>query len=350
PGEISGGVVNSNTSVVFTGKRELLERLQVRLEQLQIPNQLLNTAGVPSHSPLMKPTADIIDTQVCTVENRLPNVAIALNSGSLHEAKVPLPESHWSRQATGIIRFDRALEAMVAAGVTALVDLGPSRNLARFAHGAMNPAAIPAARDENDGEHTDRHVLLECLGALWAAGVAVDWKRASDQLEPFGTRRRLPLPTYSFDGHRCWPDGQPADPAVPRQLGERERHKREVFSYGQTSPDEQPDEEKKSSPEEVRTSKESTLKHGDPRKLFLDELRSLLESREIGLDDNFFDVGGDSLLAAELQARLMKNDRWRSPQLDEIMNATTFGDLYERIAQRGPGDQVFTGTVLTSGT
>ncbi|MER9733285.1 alpha/beta fold hydrolase [Mesorhizobium sp. M0205] len=342
-GEISVGVLNSNTSVVFTGKRELLERLQVRLEQLQIPNQLLNTAGVPSHSPLMKPTADIIDTQVCTVENRLPNVAIALNSGSLHEAKVPLPESHWSRQATGIIRFDRALEAMVAAGVTALVDLGPSRNLARFAHGAMNPAAIPAARDENDGEHTDRHVLLECLGALWAAGVAVDWKRASDQLEPFGTRRRLPLPTYSFDGHRCWPDGQPAGPAVPRQPGERERHKEEVFSYGQTSPDEQPDGEKISPPEDVRTSKESTLKHGDPRRLFLDELRSLLESREIGMDDNFFDVGGDSLLAAELQARLMKNDRWRSPQLDEIMNATTFGDLYERIAQKGPGDQVSRG-------
>ncbi|MER8530031.1 alpha/beta fold hydrolase [Mesorhizobium sp. M1272] len=355
-GETSVGVVNSNTSVVFTGKRELLERLQVRLEQLQIPNQLLNTAGVPSHSPLMKPTADIIDAQASIIEKRFSDVVITLNSGALHEAKIPLPETYLSRQASETIRYDRALESVVVAGVAALVDIGPSRNLASLAQVAITPgdrkvkipSIVSAARDENDDQATDRHVLLECLGALWALGVAVDWKRASDQLEPFGTRRRLPLPTYSFDGHRCWPDGQPAG-AVPRQPGERERHKGEVFTYGQTSPDE-PDEEKKSPPEDVRTSKESTLKHGDPRRLFLDELRSLLESREIGLDDNFFDVGGDSLLAAELQARLMKNDRWRSPQLDEIMNAATFGDLYERIAQKGPGDQVFAGTILTSGT
>ncbi|WP_192247349.1 type I polyketide synthase [Mesorhizobium caraganae] len=241
-GEISVGVVNSNTGVVFTGKRDLLERLQGRLEQLQIPNHLLNTAGVPGHSPLMKPAADIIDAQVRIVEKRLPDVAIALNSGSLHGLKVPLPESHWSGQATGTIRFDRSIQTMVAAGVTALIDLGPSRNLARFAHGAINPEdrktriplIVPAARDENDDESTDRHVLLECLGALWAAGVAVDWKRASDQLEPFGTRRRVPLPTYSFDGHRCWPDDHPAGPTLPRQPGERERHRGEVFTYAQT--------------------------------------------------------------------------------------------------------------------
>lgn len=241
-GEISIGVVTSNTDVVFTGKRELIERLQGRLEQLQIPNHLLNTAGVPGHSPLMKPAAEIIDAQVRIVEKRLPDVAIALNSGSLHGAKVPLPESHWSRQATGVIRFDRSLEAMVAAGVTALVDLGPSRNLAHFAHGAINPedrktripTIIPAARDENDEESTDRHVLLECLGALWAAGVAVNWKRVSDQLEPFGTRRRISLPTYSFDGHRCWPDDQPAGPTNPRRPAERERHRGEVFTYAQT--------------------------------------------------------------------------------------------------------------------
>ncbi|MDX8483420.1 alpha/beta fold hydrolase [Mesorhizobium sp. VK24D] len=230
-GEIGVGVVNSNTGVVFTGKRDLLERLQESLEQRQIPNNLLNTAGVASHSPLMKGAAETIDAQIRIVEKRLPDVAIALNSGSLHGAKALLPDSHWSGQATETIRFDRSIQTMVAAGVTALVDLGPSRNLARFAHGAINPedrknlipSIVPAARDENDDESTDRHVLLECLGALWAAGVAVDWKRASDQLEPFGTRHRIPLPTYSFDGQRCWPDDQPASPTVPRQPGSESR-------------------------------------------------------------------------------------------------------------------------------
>ncbi|MES0174007.1 alpha/beta fold hydrolase [Mesorhizobium sp. M0006] len=337
-GELSVGVVNSNTDVVFTGKRELIERLQGRLEQGQIPNNLINTAGVLSHSPLMKPATDAIDTQVRSLEKRLPNVAIALNSGSLHGVKAPLPESHWSGQATGTVRFDRSLKALVAAGVTALVDLGPSRNLARFAHSATNPedrkvrilSVVPAARDENDTESTDRHVLLECLGALWAVGIAVDWKRASDQLEPFGTSRRILLPTYSFDGHRCWPDDQPAGPTLPRQPGERERHGGGVF----TTPNEKPEEENTSLPEEIETEKDNMSINGDPRRIFLDEIRTIIGTKEIAWDDNFFDIGGDSLLAAELQAHLKKSDHWRSPQLDEIIEAATLGDLYERICRR----------------
>ncbi|MER8672065.1 SDR family NAD(P)-dependent oxidoreductase [Mesorhizobium sp. M1156] len=242
-GEISVGVVNSKTSVVFTGKRELLERLQQELEQAEIPNHALNTAGIPSHSPLMKPAADIIDAQVRTLEKRVPDLAIALNSGGyLHRAKVPLVETYWSRQAIGTIRFDRSLAATIAAGATALVELGPSCNLGRFAREVISPedrktripAIIPAARDRNDEEFTDRHVLLECLGNLWALGVGVDWKRASDQLEPFGIRRRIPLPTYSFDRHRCWPDGEPACLTVLPQPVQRERRRGEVFTYAQT--------------------------------------------------------------------------------------------------------------------
>lgn len=338
-GEISVGVVNSKTSVVFTGKRELLERLQQEFEQAEIPNHALNTAGIPSHSPLMKPAADIIDAQVRTLEKRVPDLAIALNSGGyLHRAKVPLAETYWSKQAIGTIRFDRSLAAIIAAGATALVELGPSCNLGRFAREVISPedrktripAIIPAARDRNDEEFTDRHVLLECLGNLWALGVAVDWKRASDQLEPLGTRRRIPLPTYSFDGHRCWPDDQPAGPTLPRQAGERERQKGEVL----TTPDEQPEEEKRSlRKEEVETGKDNMLTNGDPRSIFLDEVKTLIGTKDIGWDDNFFDVGGDSLIAAELQSYLMKSDRWRSPQLDEIIKAATFGDLYDRIAR-----------------
>ncbi|RAZ92380.1 hypothetical protein DPM33_00195 [Mesorhizobium hawassense] len=242
-GEIGVGVVNSKTSVVFTGKRELIERLQEGLTKAEIPNQILNTAGVPSHSPLMKPAADTIDAHVRTLEKRPPDLAIALNSGGyLHPAKVPLPETYWSRQASGMIRFDQSLAAIVEAGATALIDLGPSCNLTRFAHEAIDsadsktklPAIVSAARGKDDLEFTDRHVLLECLGDLWSLGVAVDWEQASDQLEPSGSHRRISLPTYSFDRQRCWPDGQPTGLTVLPQTEERERRSGEAFIYAQS--------------------------------------------------------------------------------------------------------------------
>lgn len=77
----------------------------------------------------------------------------------------------------------------------------------------------------------------------------------------------------------------------------------------------------------------------DPRRIFLDEIKTIIGSNEIGLEDNFFDVGGDSLIAAELQANLDKGDRWRPPQLDEIIEAATFGDLYDRICRRNHPSQ-----------
>ncbi|MBT1159494.1 SDR family NAD(P)-dependent oxidoreductase [Aminobacter anthyllidis] len=242
-GEITVGVVNSKSSVVFTGKRELIEKLHKELEKAEVPNQILNTAGVPSHSPLMKPAADMIDAHVRTLKKRVPDLPIALNSGGyLHRAKVPLTETYWSRQASGTIRFDRSLAAVVAAGATVLVDVGPSCNLTRFAHETINseapkiriPVVVSAAQGKDDQEFTDRHVLLECLGNLWSLGVSVDWKRASDQLEPFGSRRRISLPTYSFDRHRCWPEGQPAGLTVLPKTEERERRRGEVFTYAQS--------------------------------------------------------------------------------------------------------------------
>ncbi|TJU70546.1 MAG: hypothetical protein E5Y15_34620, partial [Mesorhizobium sp.] len=73
--------------------------------------------------------------------------------------------------------------------------------------------------------------------------------------------------------------------------------------------------------------------NGDPRDAFLGAVKNIIGSNEIGFDDNFFDVGGDSLIAAELQANLSKSDLWRSPQLDEILEAATFGDLYDRMCR-----------------
>ena len=240
-GEISIGVVNSKTSIVLTGKREWLERLQHVLEQAEIPNQIIDTAGVPSHSPLMKPAADPIDAHVRTLDTGLPTLDIALNSGGhRHPAQQRLPETYWSRQATGPIRFDRALAAIVETGPAALVDLGPSRNLRRFACEAIDPDSdacaapeiISAARDRNDAEFSDCHVLLECLGALWGLGANVDWTEVASQLEPAGIRHRIALPTYSFDRHRCWPDEQPA--ALPAPTVALTRREGEIFAYNQS--------------------------------------------------------------------------------------------------------------------
>jgi acyl transferase domain-containing protein len=54
--------------------------------------------------------------------------------------------------------------------------------------------------------------MAAALGRLWLAGVEVDWERW-DGAEPGERRRRVPLPTYPFQRERHWVDpGGTAEP------------------------------------------------------------------------------------------------------------------------------------------
>lgn len=246
--EISVGVVNSETSVVLTGKRKLLEKLQAQFDKIDISSQMIGTAGVASHSPLMKPAKEHIDAHIDTIKTRTSQIDIALNSGEQWlKAGEHLNKTYWSQQATGLIRFDRSLISIIKASPTALVDIGPSRSLGRFAIEATSllnesptqvPEIISAARGRNDTDFLDRHVLLEALGHLWNLGVKVDWAQASVQIEPAGNYRRIAIPTYSFDRHYCWSDSSVTNSGPLQNLAgserAKERRKGEAFLYTQT--------------------------------------------------------------------------------------------------------------------
>jgi acyl transferase domain-containing protein len=63
-----------------------------------------------------------------------------------------------------------------------------------------------------DDPRPDGAVLLAALARLWLLGVRPDWAA----FHTGERRRRVPLPTYPFEGQRYWLDA----PGVPRPLGD----------------------------------------------------------------------------------------------------------------------------------
>lgn len=99
-----------------------------------------------------------------------------------------------------------ALAAACAAGT-----LEPEEALRRAAGAGALPDPTPA---EPDGDPdrvvleigpADRLGLLESLGTLWLAGVALDWRLVYRGER----RRRVPLPTYPFERRRYWIEAAP---------------------------------------------------------------------------------------------------------------------------------------------
>jgi acyl transferase domain-containing protein len=142
--------------------------------------------------------------------------------------------------------------------------------------------------------------VLEAVGVLWGCGVEVQWGSLCKEERP----RRVQLPTYPFEGIPFWYQ-EPTKAAVEdRPEGEAERRNRA---------------------------------HAN-RNLNRDQLisaltriwRELLGLPEIGLEEDFFRLGGTSLMAVQLSVRI-RQELERNLSLKEILEVPTVSGLTMRL-------------------
>jgi acyl transferase domain-containing protein len=113
---------------------------------------------------------------------------------------------HWSKALNDTPSLDARIPAPLADSGSAFIHIGtdslPSNALS---DDTLLVSAIASSHDDREG-------IANCLGQLWAAGVAVDWRAFFFQLAAKPVR----LPTYAFDRRRYWIDRGPLfDPDGP---------------------------------------------------------------------------------------------------------------------------------------
>ncbi len=118
----------------------------------------------------------------------------------------------------------------------------------------------------------DSQVMLNTLGQLWLAGAKIDW----DGFNKFEQRFRVPLPTYPFEKKRFWID-PPLETLAPSQSNTPIREMMKI----------------------------SSIKEIEASLLII--WKDLLGSESIGINDDFFKLGGDSLLAIQTTCRIQEN-------------------------------------------
>ncbi len=136
----------------------------------------------------------------------------------------------------------------------------------------------PAAADRTDGARPDTAppgddlaAVLDTLGTLWAAGRPVRWR----QVHGGSPRALLSLPTYPFQRDRFVVE------PVDRAGGRAEE-----------------------SPQAPAADEPPGVAPGEVLPTLLRLYAEILGLAEVGPTDDFFDLGGDSLIAARLTARI----------------------------------------------
>ncbi|MFJ9795827.1 type I polyketide synthase [Streptomyces sp. NPDC101145] len=203
--------------------------------------------------------------------------------------------AQWARAALTARRADEALSALLGAAARTLLDASADGRLLAAARTRpehtdehlLLPAPAPAAGGDPDGPAA----ALDTLGRLWLGGASVRWRRVHG-----GTRRTVPLPTYPYERerHLVGPSERPAAPPTGREQhahGERAgtapRPEDTARGHENPAPPQAPDE---GTPEVLPT--------------LMGLYAEILGLPEVTATDNFFDLGGDSLVAARLTERI----------------------------------------------
>jgi phthiocerol/phenolphthiocerol synthesis type-I polyketide synthase E len=270
------------------------------------------------HSPMMHPAAAELAGIAARMRLSAPRVPLLSNvTGTwLTEAEAVDP-GYWARHLCEPVRFDAGVAALLTDPDRVLLEVGPGQTLGGFARrqppapGRPAPLAVGSLRHAWE-ETADAAYLLGALGRLWTAGVAPDWRGVFA-----GERRgRVPLPTYPFERSSYWirtangarpAAAQPADPTVAAAPDSARAPVPDAAAppagIGPSTAPGAPGITR--SPRELLSLSGPYVapREGTERQL-QDLWERLLGVEGIGAHDNFFSLGGHSLLGTRLIARV----------------------------------------------
>jgi len=219
----------------LAGPETALHRLTARLEREVIDHHLLRTSHA-FHSWMMDPALPGFTDTMARHPGQTPKIPYAsgVTGGWMRAEDVTAPD-YFSRLLRGTVRFSAGLRTLASLGPAILLEVGPGRSLGTLArkHPELENHVVLACLRQQREERHDRELLLRALGGLWLHGVRIDWQA----LHAGERRHRVPLPGYPFQRREHWAvptsnnsrdfgvdtRSKPAAAAPPRSLTERDR-------------------------------------------------------------------------------------------------------------------------------
>ncbi len=300
--QLSISLINGPNLCVVAGPVADMSDFQSRLKEREIIFRPVRNVHA-FHSKMLEPILDSFAREVKQVRPNVPRIPFTSNvTGTWITEEQALDPSYWVDHARRTARFSGALGQLWKLPDVLPLEVGPGRTLGVLAmqHPARSATtsqvSLSSLRHEYENQ-PDSDFILNTVGQLWLAGVEIDWVK----LEPRRSRRKVFLPTYPFERQR-----QESEPCVDRK----------PQTDTQSSTTQQP-----VAPSAPVASEATPLTLGGEVKLqqpgtdteiALEKIWSdALGLKQVGILENFFEIGGHSLQAmrviAEVQRRFGKS-------------------------------------------
>jgi phthiocerol/phenolphthiocerol synthesis type-I polyketide synthase E len=326
---LSLAVINGPALCVVSGKKEAVADLEKQLSGKDIAYRYLHTSHA-FHSKTTEPVIKTFSEQVKRVTLNAPQIPFLSNvTGTWITPGEATSPDYWARHLRQTVRFSDCLQELFKEPNRVLLEVGPgetSSMLARLHPDKSKEQIVLSSTHHPKEERSDVAFILSTLGQLWLAGVKVNWSGFyADE-----SRYRLPLPTYPFERQRYWSEAgtrlhlaTAAAPSQPEALDE--------LAHTEMA---------RSEPEARNTY--DYYSNGIEQTL-ADIWQGTLGIKQINYDDNFFNLGGNSLIAVRIFAEIERIFGRRLP-LAILIKAPTIKQLAAALRE-GDGTTSWTSLV-----
>lgn len=287
---LSLSVINGPKMCVVSGSHEAIDSLANRLKDDGITTSRLHTShGFHSHmmEPAIKPFLELMRT----VQFKAPSLPFVSNvTGTWMTEEQATDPEYWARHLRETVRFADGVKTLLDDPERIYLEVGPGRVLSTLVkqQGDRQLISISSMRHPQDPVD-DRRFLEEARGRLWLAGVNLD-----DEAYFEGEKRfKVSLPTYPFERERYW---LPFRPVESSGFMMYEPSKKEESNENQS--------ELPSHQGQRKLTTEFVAPETDIEKTIAKVWCEVLGIEEIGVNDDFFELGGNSLLATQLGSRM----------------------------------------------
>ena len=299
--KISLAVINGPSLCVVSGKENVIRELENTLTQAGKHCARLHTSHA-FHSHMMEPIMAEFGDLFSRIETRAPRIPFVSNvTGKRIDPDEVIRGDYWVRHLRNTVRFSDCLGTLFADPDRIFIEVGPGNTLQTLA--SQHPGKKSGHIVLSSGRHPQEEIadevpILQSLGLMWMYGKSINWQALSTAERC----RRTPLPAYPFEKQRCW-----LEPSMTGRFNQMEVT--DLVKEADTPPEQSAPEEQM----QVATLDISKTDVNYVETTILNIWKRLLGYSHLSRDNNYFELGGNSLMAVRMFVQIEKEFGKRLP-------------------------------------
>lgn len=318
--KLSIAAVNGQASCVLSGEDEEIEAIEGQLRDYGYKTSRLHTSHA-FHSYMVEPILNEFREKLSKIKFNSASIPYVSNlNGKWISDKDIFDNEYWVKHLRSTVRFNDGLLELMKNTNNIYLEVGPGKTLSSLTKQLQDREkksyAISTVKHPKEAQ-SDTECLLNALGCLWLLNVDIDWRAFYSEER----RNRVALPTYPFEKKYFY-----IDSAVPRSTSKQETDKapKQYKVYKRAESD-----------------SEYIAPRNEKEQKIIQVFEQVIGINRIGINENFFEIGGDSIKVMEVVAKLKKdyrihvNDVFTYPNAAELAkNISVSEDNLEMLVER----------------